>query len=199
MERRKLLLIGLGNKDRKYWHTRHNAGTLILSSMIRYISKNQENLDKKIKIEYSIENTNKQVPNCFITIDDLEYEIICNVSNMNSSGIPIYKHMIEQNIGPSNIVVFHDDLNLKFGSWKVRLSNGSGGHNGLRSINQVLRGEPYKRFAFGIGRPANETEEISDFVLGPFSESELDVIDKVARDIVQQNILELFFSNANTW
>lgn len=96
---------------------------------------------------------------------------------MNDSG-RVIPALLKQGIKAENILVVHDELEIPFGSVKLKLGGSHRGHNGLRSIIGVC-GENFRRIRCGIGRPANK-EDVPDYVLKPFSESEQQVEQMIA-------------------
>ena len=89
-------------------------------------------------------------------------------SFMNLSGRPVASLRDFYKIPPDRIVVVHDELDLPFGTLRVKLGGGDNGHNGLRSITQALGTGDYYRVRFGIGRPPGRMDP-ADFVLRDFS------------------------------
>jgi len=89
-------------------------------------------------------------------------------SYMNLSGRPVAGLAAFYRIPPDRIVVVHDELDVSFGSVRLKLGGGDNGHNGLRSITQTLGTRDYYRVRFGIGRPPGRMDP-ADFVLRDFS------------------------------
>lgn len=84
----------------------------------------------------------------------------------------------------SHLIVIHDDLDLPLGCLRIKLGGGSGGHNGLRSIDACLGTNAYGRVKIGIGRP-ELGQDIVDFVLAPFYSRDLALIDEVRTKAVK--------------
>jgi len=103
-----------------------------------------------------------------------------------------------------NICVLHDDIAFDVGQAKLSYGSGSGGHNGLKSLNQAL-GEPFWRFRLGIGQKYPSSIDLSDFVLGRFSDKEKKIlsvsinffIDDLEKIIVQGPEQAICFINQN--
>ena len=81
-------------------------------------------------------------------------------------------------IPAGNLLVISDDLNLPVGIMRFRAGGSSGGHNGLRSIDEKIKTTQYARIRIGIGKPSNVDESQADFVLKKFSPEELMHIDQ---------------------
>ncbi len=90
---------------------------------------------------------------------------------MNLSGGPVGALRRFYKVPPERIVVLHDDLDIPFGSIKLKLGGGDGGHNGLRSITSALGSKDYHRVRLGIGRPPGRMDP-ADYVLHDFSAAE---------------------------
>src|SRR5690625_1138384 len=90
---------------------------------------------------------------------------------MNHSGKPISALLKFFNIGPENLVVVHDELDIDFDTLRIKRGGGEGGHNGLKSTSQALGTKDYLRVRVGIGRPPGRMSP-ADYVLRPFSSTE---------------------------
>ena len=87
---------------------------------------------------------------------------------MNQSGVFVRDLLSESGIGVENLIVVHDDLDLDFGTVRIRLKGGSGGHNGIHSLIFSLETERFCRVKVGIGRPP-DSQEPAQYVLSTFS------------------------------
>jgi peptidyl-tRNA hydrolase, PTH1 family len=92
-------------------------------------------------------------------------------SYMNLSGKPVAALTAFYKVPPDRLVVIHDELDIPFGTLRLKLGGGSGGHNGLRSITQALGTPDYYRVRFGIGRPPGRMDP-AVYVLRDFSAAE---------------------------
>ncbi len=154
------LIVGLGNVGAKYELTRHNVGFLFIDALASV--NNFGNFKVKFKGEFSKG-----------TIDSQQIILLKPHTFMNLSGQSVQPAMQFFKIKPEEVLVVHDDIDLKFGVVKTKLGGGDAGHNGLKDITSAI-GKDYWRMRIGIGRP--EFGEISDFVLQKFSKTELDSI-----------------------
>lgn len=152
------VIIGLGNPGLRYYKTRHNIGFRVLDALACQYGGTWR------------ERGNKE--NAEIEINHHPVQLIKPHTFMNSSGevIPLLQR---EGIKPENILVVHDELELPFGKLAVRNGGSHRGHNGLRSIIGVC-GPEFWRLRCGISRPEHK-EDVPDYVLQPFAESEMDV------------------------
>lgn len=164
-----ILLVGLGNPDKKYENTRHNFGFIVIDEIVREFKLEGPKIKYQSEI-YTGDISGEKV----IAIKPLTY--------MNRSGISVKEIKSFYKIPLENIIVFHDDLDLALGKIKIKTGGSAGGHNGLKSIDSMI-GKNYHRVRLGIGRPQNDAYEISDYVLGKFSKDDKKVIDSIKQTI----------------
>jgi PTH1 family peptidyl-tRNA hydrolase len=154
------LVVGLGNPGERYAQTRHNIGFLVLDEIIRkYVASPQVN--KKLgAILYSL---------------DKERLLLKPQTFMNRSGGPVVNIIRFYKIKPENLLVIHDDVDLKFGEIKQQFARGSAGHKGVDSIIESLGTEEFNRVRVGVGRPDPAVDggmETDAWVLQKFSKEE---------------------------
>ena len=154
---KKFLIVGLGNIGEKYTNTRHNIGFKILD---HFASK--ENLTFETKKLGDV-TTFKLKGRTFIFLKPSTY--------MNLSGKAVVYWMEKENIPLENILIVTDDLNLSFGSIRVKTKGSDGGHNGLKDIQDKLNTTTYNRFRFGISDSFNKGQQV-DYVLGEWTDEE---------------------------
>lgn len=153
------LLVGLGNIGREYELTRHNFGFMLLDQIVEDYGLASNS--KKFKSEvFSGEINGKKI----IALKPQTF--------MNRSGIAVLEAANFYKIEPKNILVFHDDVDLALGKVKVKISGGNAGHNGLKSLDEMI-GTHYMRLRLGVGRPENKEFPTADYVLGKFSKDEM--------------------------
>ena len=154
---KKFLIVGLGNIGEKYNDTRHNIGFNILdeiASKQKVIFESQK-LGSITKFRFKGRTFILLKPSTF----------------MNLSGKSVKYWMTKENIPVENLLIICDDLNLNFGSIRIKAKGSDGGHNGLKDINAVLQTQQYARFRFGVGSEFSKGRQ-SDFVLGKWSDEE---------------------------
>lgn len=154
---KKFLIVGLGNIGEKYQDTRHNIGFSILDTL----AKNQEIIFETKKLGDLARF--KYKGRTFILLKPNTY--------MNLSGKAVKYWQTIEKIPLENLLVLTDDLNLPFGTIRIKGQGSAGGHNGLTNINEVLQTQNYARLRFGIGSEYNKGNQI-DHVLGNWDETE---------------------------
>ena len=165
------LIVGLGNPGSQYQHTKHNLGFISIDQIVQNFQL--EALGKKFGGQVFL---GKIFDQKIIAMKPQEY--------MNNSGSAILSISSFYKIIPERIIVFHDDLDLELGRVKVKVGGGNAGHNGLKDIDSKI-GKNYLRVRLGIGRPINKEFEISDYVLGKFSNEEMEIVQKVNQKIIK--------------
>lgn len=154
---KKFLIIGLGNIGPKYENTRHNIGFKILDEVAsaQKVSFVAEKLGDVATFNFKGKTFVLLKPNTF----------------MNLSGKAVKYWMQQENILIENILVIADDVNIDFGSIRVKAKGSAGGHNGLKDIQEKLNTDNYARFRFGVGANFPKGRQV-DFVLGEWSKEE---------------------------
>ena len=154
----KFLIVGIGNIGDKYTKTRHNIGFLIIDK-ISEILKSPFSL---VKLGYRAEGVYKG-----------KKIILLKPSNyVNNSGKSLLYWKNKERIPNKNILVICDDLNLYFGNIKLKANGSSGGHNGLKDIEEYLKSINYPRLRVGILNSKNFNK--TDYVLGEWTDKEKD-------------------------
>lgn len=154
---KKFLIVGLGNIGEKYANTRHNIGFKILDHLAQ-----KETLTFETQKLGDI-TTYKFKGRTFILLKPSTY--------MNLSGKAVQYWLTKEKIPLENLLVITDDLNLPFGSIRLKTKGSDGGHNGLKDIQDKLQTNKYNRFRFGISNEFSKGKQI-DYVLGDWNEDE---------------------------
>lgn len=166
----RFLIVGLGNPGRKYRGNRHNIGFMAVDALAT---------------AYDIQNS--KVQNKAIVgngrIQNLPVIIAKPQTYMNSSGDAVGPLARYYKVPPENVLIIYDELDLPFGTIRLRERGGSGGHNGMKSIINHL-GEDFPRLRLGIGRPAGQMP-VPAHVLQDFGEKDKPLLDDVLREAVQ--------------
>ncbi len=154
---KKFLIAGLGNIGPKYHNTRHNIGFKIV-----------DHLAEKEGVSFSTEKlgdiaTFRYKGRTFILLKPSTY--------MNLSGKAVNYWLTKEKIPLENLLVITDDLNLAFGTIRVKTKGSDGGHNGLKDIQTQLNTTNYNRFRFGISDEFSKGRQV-DYVLGEWGEEE---------------------------
>lgn len=170
MQKNKLILIvGLGNPGNEYKNTRHNVGFMAID----YLAP----ADVVWKKE-------KNALTARTEIDDINAILVKPQTFMNNSGEAVGPLMAFYKIPLENLVVIHDDMDLKVGTMREKIGGGSAGHNGIKSIDNAV-GKDYRRIRIGIGHPRDFESPIdpADWVLGKFDSEQLKQIKSVIKSI----------------
>ncbi|QHD65083.1 aminoacyl-tRNA hydrolase [Neorickettsia findlayensis] len=165
-EFRTLVLCGLGNPGLRYVKTRHNLGFMLLD-YIRCTFSFPEFLPR-----FSGLLSSGRVSSSVL-------HLFKPVTFMNNSGGPLLQLVNFYKVELENVIVFHDDIDLDFAKVKIKKGGGSGGHNGLKSLDANL-GTDYWRFRFGVGRGMGDP---AVYVLSRFTVLDLERLNKSFRFI----------------
>ncbi|MDD4146411.1 MAG: aminoacyl-tRNA hydrolase [Clostridia bacterium] len=161
------MIVGLGNPGTRYEKTRHNVGFMIIDA---FAASYQLKIDKK-------------QGRSLVGLGFIEQEKVLLVkpqTYMNRSGEAVWEILNYYREGIEDFLVIHDDLDLDFGRLRFKRGGGSGGHNGLKSITQMLNSPEYSRCKVGIGRPP-EFMQAEDYVLGSFLERERGLLPEIIK------------------
>jgi PTH1 family peptidyl-tRNA hydrolase len=153
----KFLVVGLGNVGDEYAHTRHNIGFDVVNA---FVQKHKSNF-RVDRLVYIAEI--KWKGKTFINI--------CPTTFMNLSGKAVKYWMDKEKISLSNILVVVDDVSLPLNKLRLRPGGSDAGHNGLKSLQEVLGTKDYPKLRFGIGNDYPKGFQ-SDFVLGKWGKEE---------------------------
>ena len=160
---KKFLVAGLGNIGDEYTHTRHNIGFDILDHFVA--KHNAFFMSDRLADKAEVSLKGKKI----ICIKPTTY--------MNLSGKSIKYWMDKEKIEPENLLVLVDELAVPLNKIKMKPSGSDGGHNGLKSIQEVLGTEYYPRLRFGIGNQFPKGKQV-EFVLGKWSNGEVEIVTK---------------------
>lgn len=174
MQSKPKAIIGLGNPGANFNYTRHNIGFRIIDSLAQLYSGHWQSKDI---MEIAHININNQK---IILIKPQTY--------MNNSG-KVLPFLIKQGIKAEDILVIHDELELPFGKIAFKTEGSAKGHNGLKSIINVI-GSNFARLRFGIGRPALR-EMVPDYVLQNFKEDSQEIDSLINQGV---NMIELSYT-----
>ena len=158
------LIVGLGNPGREYENTRHNMGFITID---RFADKYNVKIDKK-KFNGLYTDLN---------INGEKVILLKPQSYMNLSGEVVRRFVDFYKIDVSDILIISDDLDLQFGTFKLKGQGSSGGHNGLKNIELHLKTSEYKRLKIGISN--NKMIDTKDYVLGKLNEEETNKITEI--------------------
>lgn len=154
---KKFLIVGLGNIGEKYTNTRHNIGFKIVDAFVK-------------EHEGSFE-TEKLGDVAKLKIKGKTVIVLKPSTYMNLSGKAVKYWMQKENIQVENLLIITDDLNIDFGKIRIKGKGSSGGHNGLKDIQDKFNTGAYPRFRFGVGAEYSKGRQV-DYVLGEWNADE---------------------------
>lgn len=164
-----LLIAGLGNPGSKYAQNRHNIGFMAADEIFR--RHRFSNWQKKFQAEIADG-----------VIDGEKVLLIKPQTFMNNSGQAIGEAMRFYKLAPADLIVIYDELDLAPAKMRIKTGGGSGGHNGIKSIDAHVQafpgGKDYRRVRLGIGHPGAK-ELVHNHVLGDFAKVDQEWLDKL--------------------
>jgi len=153
------LVAGLGNIGAEYAGTRHNMGFMVL--------------DAWAQASNAVFTSQRYGSIAEVSFKGRKFILLKPSTYMNLSGNAVRYWMTKLGIPVENLMVICDDLNLPFGTLRMRAKGSDGGHNGLKNIEQCIGTSQYARLRIGIGNDFHQGQQI-DFVLGTLSEEQMD-------------------------
>lgn len=164
------LIVGLGNPGARYKNTRHNIGFIVLDKIAEVFAD-----ERGFKSELKSETQKIRVGAGTV--------LLCKPQTfMNKSGEAVQELVHKYKIPIEDVLVIHDEVDLPFGELRFQTQRGAGGHNGIRSLHQMLGSDAYGRLRFGVGRPpvfvddennkTRATMDTAEYVLANFTPAE---------------------------
>ncbi len=172
------LIAGLGNPGRQYEGTRHNVGFDVIDTLVQKYNIPQSGV--KFNAMYGKG-----------TIEGRKIILMKPLSYMNLSGGPVQEMAAYFKIEKeTNLIVIHDDIDLKPGQLRIRKQGSAGGHNGMKDIINRLGSEQFLRIRIGVGaRP--EGQDLADYVLSRFAMEDRTKVDEAIRDAADAVVLTI--------
>ncbi|MBP9998906.1 MAG: aminoacyl-tRNA hydrolase [Bacteroidales bacterium] len=170
MSDKSFLIAGLGNIGPEYASTRHNIGFMIL--------------DAWAQASNVVFSTERYGDVAVVKEKGREYHLLKPSTYMNLSGNAVRYWKQKLDIPLENILVICDDINLPFGTTRLRKSGSAGGHNGLKNITELLETKDFARLRCGVGHDFQQGAQV-DFVLGKFDPQQIEEISLMSKKIVQ--------------
>lgn len=159
------LLLGLGNIGEKYANTRHNVGFMYLNYLAKKLNLN--NFENKNNLQ------------CMITKNE-DFILAKPTTMMNNSGLAAKAIIDFYNLKTDDLIVIHDDLDIKIGEYKLQKEKGPKDHNGIESIERQLKTNEFKRLRIGIENRNLENKINGEkYVLSDFTNEEKKILEKV--------------------
>lgn len=169
-----LLVVGLGNPGDEYAHTRHNVG----ADTVELLAQRHGGTLKKGKERARADH---------VRIGGKLVALAVPLTYMNDSGAAVVALARRYGVGPEQVVIVHDELDLPVAALKLKQGGGLAGHNGLKSVKNHLHSDAFLRVRIGVGKPVSKEHGV-DHVLKKFSKrerTEIDVTIEQAADAVE--------------
>ena len=163
------LIVGLGNIGVEYANTRHNMGFMVLDAWAQA---------SNIVFESGRYGYMTVVP-----FKGRKFYLLKPSTYMNLSGKAVRYWMNELKIPVENLIVISDDLNIPFGTLRLRKNGSAGGHNGLTNINEMIGTQDYARIRVGIGNEFGRGQQVN-YVLGELSKEELLDMEDISKRVI---------------
>jgi len=164
------LIAGLGNIGQEYENTRHNMGFIVL--------------DAWAKASNTVFSTGRYGDLDEVSFKGNKFFLLKPSTYMNLSGNAVRYWMREKNIPIERTLVICDDLNLPFGTVRMRKGGSDGGHNGLKNIIETIGSQDFPRIRLGIGNEYARGAQV-DFVLGKLGEEQLKQMEEISVKVIE--------------
>jgi len=164
------LIVGLGNIGVEYANTRHNMGFMVLDAW----AQASNILFESGRYGYT----------ATVSFKGRRFTLLKPSTYMNLSGKAVRYWMNELKIQPENLLVISDDLNIPFGTLRLRKNGSAGGHNGLTNINELIGTQDYARIRVGIGNDFGRGQQIG-YVLGELSKEEAEEMPEICQRVIE--------------
>ena len=164
------LIVGLGNIGVEYANTRHNMGFMVLDAWAQA---------SNILFEsgrYGYMTT--------VSFKGRKFHLLKPSTYMNLSGQAVRYWMNELKIPVENLLVISDDLNIPFGTLRLRKNGSAGGHNGLTNINEMIGSQEYARIRVGIGNEFGRGQQVG-YVLGELAKEEMEQMPEISKRVIE--------------
>ena len=175
------LVVGLGNIGAEYANTRHNMGFMVLDAWAQA---------SNISFE-----SGRYGSTATVSFKGRKFTLLKPSTYMNLSGKAVRYWMNELKVPVENILVISDDLNIPFGTLRLRKNGSAGGHNGLKSVIECLKSQDFPRIKLGVGQKPSPEYPLTDWVVGKIPKESESTFNKVLQNV--PGALELML-NGNT-
>ena len=163
------LIVGLGYIGVEYANTRHNMGFMVL--------------DAWAQASNIVFEPGRYGSTAMISFKGRKFHLLKPSTYMNLSGKAVRYWMNELKIPVENLIVISDDLNIPFGTLRMRKNGSAGGHNGLTNITELIGTQDYARIRVGIGNDFGRGQQV-DFVLGALSDEEKEQMPDICKRVI---------------
>lgn len=166
------IIVGLGNPDKKYETTRHNAGFMAIDELAYQLNVKLDRIKYKSLTQ-------------IVSIDSHKCLLMKPSTYMNNSGEAVVMAMNFFKVPIENIIVIYDDISLDVAKVRIRLKGSAGGHNGIKSIINLTGKEDFPRIKIGVGKKPHPDYNLADWVLSNFPKSDLDSLKQTNKNILE--------------
>ncbi|MBQ3207062.1 MAG: aminoacyl-tRNA hydrolase [Bacteroidales bacterium] len=163
------LIVGLGNIGVEYANTRHNMGFMVL--------------DAWAQASNIVFESGRYGYTAVVSFKGRKFHLLKPSTYMNLSGKAVRYWMNELKIPVENLLVISDDLNIPFGTLRLRKNGSAGGHNGLTNINEMIGTQDYARIRVGIGNEFGRGQQVN-YVLGELSKEEMEEMAEISKRVI---------------
>ena len=164
------LIVGLGNIGVEYVNTRHNMGFMVL--------------DAWAQASNIVFESGRYGYMATVSFKGRKFHLLKPSTYMNLSGKAVRYWMNELKIPLENLLVISDDLNIPFGTLRLRKNGSAGGHNGLTNINELIGTQDYARIRVGIGNEFGRGQQIG-YVLGELADEEMQQMPDICKRVIE--------------
>ena len=163
------LIVGLGNIGVEYANTRHNMGFMVL--------------DAWAQASNIVFESGRYGYTATVSFKGRKFTLLKPSTYMNLSGKAVRYWMNELKIQPENLLVISDDLNIPFGTLRLRKNGSAGAHSGLSNIHELLGTQEYARIRVGIGNDFGRGQQVG-YVLGELSKEEKEEMTEISKRVI---------------
>ena len=163
------LIVGLGNIGVEYANTRHNMGFMVL--------------DAWAQASNIVFESGRYGSTATVSFKGRKFTLLKPSTYMNLSGKAVRYWLTELKIQPDQLLVISDDLNIPFGTLRLRKNGSAGGHNGLTNINELIGTQEYARIRMGIGNDFGRGQQV-DYVLGELTKEEKEQMPELCKRVI---------------
>ncbi|MBO5980214.1 MAG: aminoacyl-tRNA hydrolase [Bacteroidales bacterium] len=163
------LIVGLGNIGGEYANTRHNMGFMVL--------------DAWAQASNIVFESGRYGSTATVSFKGRKFTLLKPSTYMNLSGKAVRYWLTELKLQPDQLLVISDDLNIPFGTLRLRKNGSAGGHNGLTNINELIGTQEYARIRMGIGNDFGRGQQV-DYVLGELSAEEKEQMPELCKRVI---------------
>ena len=175
------LVVGLGNIGPEYAHTRHNMGFMVL--------------DAWSQASNAVFTTQRYGDVASLSVKGRNIYLLKPSTYMNLSGNAVRYWLQKLPVTEERLIVICDDINLPFGTLRMRKNGSDGGHNGLKNIAETIGTTGYARIRMGVGHDFSQGAQV-DYVLGNLSEEEQQQMPQLCKSVIQ-GVIDWIFVGAD--